>query len=402
MEETDAEPKGVEPLPHHGTSLVTLFELKSLGRFSRYQDRVPRLDGAGSKYPLAYPLFATGLNPNKYVDLLLKDAQSRQARWELVEFITRKDGDIYFRQGSREDKVPFSKYGIAPAGLYTAYDGDVSTIDAARLSEDYKPPYEAFISGSEVQSVSAPYVTFKIDEAYGRGSWGWTYETFHVADPRIEVPGVVPVKPFYNSPIAVSHRWLSENHPDPNGMHCRELLALSENMGLLDCQTFFIDYCSLPQSPRTSEEDALFRRELPHANRYYQQSTIILIEEVDDYDARAWCMFEMILSSVRNAILNKDTVEGKLKAAFDLARSFVDTSRANFEAKRSFGIMPGRTISPQQFSKWARGSLGMNLAYDQMQHRNRQSILDWFHDHDVKATNMDDIPVIVGLLEKLL
>ena len=113
-------------------------------------------------------------------------------------------------------------------------------------------------------------------------------------------------------------------------------------------------------------------------------------------------MFEMILSSIRNAILNKDTAEGKLKEAFELARSFVDASRASFDAKKSFGIMPGRSISPRQFSKWARGSHGLNLVYHQMQHRNRASILDWFYTHDLKATNMDDIPVIVGLLEKLL
>jgi len=401
MEETNAEPRHVERLPSHPAALITLFELKALGQFPRYQDRAPSVDAASGTYPLGYPLFATRLTPNRYVDLLIKDQLSQRVRWEKVEFITLKDGDVHFRQGSREDKVRFSKWAIAPAGLYTDYDGDISTIGSATL-KNYKPPYKAGVVGTELYSVSECYVTFQIYEVYQGGGSGWTFETFHIADPRIEVPGVVPIQPFYNSPIAVSHRWLSEDHPDPHGLHFQELLTLGEKMGLLDCQTFFIDYCSLPQSPRTPEEDVLFSSELAEANRYYEKSTVILVEDVDDYDTRAWCMFELIPESIRNAILNKDAVEGKLKEAFELARSFVDASQASFEAKKSFGIMPGRSISPRQFSKWARGSLGLNLVYHQMQHRNRASILDWFYTHDLKATNVDDIPVIVGLFEKLL
>ena len=359
-------------------------------------------DSAGGKYPPGYPLFATNLSPSSHVDLLLKDPLSRRERWERVEFITLKDREIYYRWDSREDKVRFSKYGIAPEGLFTAYDGDCSTLGSAVLSDDYKLPYKAFITGWELHSVSAPYVTFQIYDADGRGGSGWTFEMFHIADPRIEVPGIEPIQPFYNSPIAVSHRWLSENHPDPHGIHFQELITLSQKMRLLDCQPFFIDYCSLPQFPRTPEEEVVFRRQLPEVNRYYQDSTVILIEEADDYETRAWCMFEMILSSVRKAILNEDAIEGKLKAAFELARSFVDTSQASFEANKAFGILPGRSISLKQFSKWSRGRHGLNLAYYQMRHRNRESLLKWFQDHELKSTNMDDIPVIVELMKELL
>jgi hypothetical protein len=108
------------------------------------------------------------------------------------------------------------------------------------------------------------------------------------------------------------------------------------------------------------------------------------------------------LSSVRNVILNRSAIEGKLKAAFDLARSFVDASVQNFEAKKRFGIMPGRNISPRQLSNWARGSLGLNRMYYEMEHHNKERILEWFREHDLKSSDMEDIAVIVKLLKELL
>ena len=84
---------------------------------------------------------------------------------------------------------------------------------------------------------------------------------------------------------------------------------------------------------------------MPAANSYYRRSAIILSEETDDHDQRAWCMFELVLSSARNAILNRDAVEGKLARAFDLARSFTKISAADFAAKQKFGMVPGRTFS---------------------------------------------------------
>jgi hypothetical protein len=280
---------------NHPLSLVTLSELKSLGQFARYQDIGRLLASASPSTSLGYPLFATRLNPNKYIDLLLKD------KWEVVEFLAVDNSHIYYRKDAREEKIPLddpwargrqvAQYCVAPAGLYTAYSGDTSTLDSATLSKAYELSSGSFVTGCEVQRVSSPYVTLRIEYADGRGGSGWDFETFHIADPRIHVDGVVPYKPFYNSPIAVSHRWLSETHPDPNRIHVQELFRLCEEMKILDCQTFFIDYCSLPQLPRSLEEEAIFHDQLPKTNRYYQKSTIILTNEVDDYETRAWCNF---------------------------------------------------------------------------------------------------------------
>ena len=386
---------GQHPL-NDPSPLITLFELNSLGGFTRNQDLVRLLGSSVTEMPVGYPLFPTRIQSSKDIDLFIND------RWERVEYVARDQDHIHYRNRSLENKTEFSKYCVAPAGLFTSYRGDTSTIGSATLSKNYKQPSGAFVTGSEIQNLNPPYVTFRIEYADGRGSSGWYFETFHIADPRVQVDGVMSIQPFYNSPIAISHRWLSDNHPDPDGVHFRELLALAKTMQLLDCQTFFIDYCGLPQSPRTLDENTLFRRQLLDANSFYRQSTVILVEQTDDYEMRAWCMFEMILSAIRNAILNKDAVAGKLKAAFDLSRSFVDASRANFKAKRAFGIMPGRSISPRQFSKWAHGSFGLNRMYFEMQHRNKESIVHWFRDHGLKATNMEDIPVIEGLVEELI
>ena len=387
-------------------SLITLSELKALGGFVRHQDIEALLVGAAPRLTAGYPLFVTRLRREKQLDMLVND------KWETVDFVGLDGTQIRYRRGSRQEARPLDDpwardrrvgtYCIAPAGVYTAYTFDTPAIQTVTLSNAYRRSSGSFATRCELVSVSEPYVTLRIEYADGRGSSGWDFETFHVADPRICVAGVVPREPFYNSPIAVSHRWLSETHPDPDGVHFRALLAWCERMRLLDCQTFFIDYCSLPQPPRTADEEDVFRFWLPEANRHYQRSTVVLTEETDDYETRAWCMFEMILASVRNVVLNEDATRGKLQCAFDLARSFVEASVANRGAMKAFGIMPGGKISREQLHQWSRGSLGLNRAYFAMQHQRRGDILRWFQNHGLKASNSDDIPLIVDLLDRLL
>merc|ERR1719210_380672 len=65
--------------------------------------------------------------------------------------------------------------------------------------------------------------------------------------------------------LAISYSWLSRDHPDPDGYHLQVFAPLlrhfatwckvcTENLAL------FIDWCSLPQNPRSHEEMATFNR----------------------------------------------------------------------------------------------------------------------------------------------
>jgi hypothetical protein len=250
--------------------------------------------------------------------------------------------------------------------------------------------------------VSPPYVCFEIRYADERGGSGWTFQNIHVADPRIIVEGIKWRQPYYNSPIALSHGWLGIDEPDPDGSHYQESMTYCEKMQFLDCQTFFIDYCSLPQPPRSVTEEELFQERLLEANRYYRKSCLVLTEGAADYATRAWCMFELFVSSRGNAIINKVDLEGKLKDAFDLTRSFGQASAHTFNTRWKHGIGPGRSFTPKQLNQWARGGMGVNLAIYQMAQANRVKIVDYFRDSTLRLTKESDRKIIIESLEQIL
>lgn len=101
--------------------------------------------------------------------------------------------------------------------------------------------------------------------------------------------------------ICVSHRWIATDHPDPRGEQIRELQRRLLSLSSMDIDTsaLFYDYCSMPQRPRTIEEDALFYRDLAKLNALFLSADAILVlsEGYSDYKNRAWCFFESIISS---------------------------------------------------------------------------------------------------------
>ena len=47
--------------------------------------------------------------------------------------------------------------------------------------------------------------------------------------------------------LIVSHGWLDESHPDPDGTQLRDLVQEMDRLGVSDDELVFLDYCSLPQ-----------------------------------------------------------------------------------------------------------------------------------------------------------
>src|SRR5437870_1778350 len=78
--------------------------------------------------------------------------------------------------------------------------------------------------------------------------------------------------------VCVSHRWISPSHPDPNGSQLHELqrrLPYFIEPGQ-SCAIFY-DYCSMPQSPRTAEEEKIFEQDISSLNLLFQKSEKVII-----------------------------------------------------------------------------------------------------------------------------
>lgn len=59
----------------------------------------------------------------------------------------------------------------------------------------------------------------------------------------------------------------------------------------------WIDFCCLPQTPRTHEEQSYFKESLAHLSDYQKNAaTLVLHGETDDLHTRGWCIFEYIAS----------------------------------------------------------------------------------------------------------
>lgn len=221
----------------------------------------------------------------------------------------------------------------------------------------------------------------------------------HAGDPRVKVEGVVPREPWFNTTIAVSHRWLQPDHPDPDGVQYRELMALSEGLGLHDNQAFLIDYCSLPQQPRAPTEAAWFHEHLPGFQAQFKYVALVLNTGSADYATRAWCMLELMLAAmsraVRPTLLNHDQLEGPLDRAKRRAEQYVKHARWNQqEMLRAFS----GGVTNATFDGWASDPANVGL-YNATIDR-RRTILAEF-ENELAVTDPNDRPIILDLLRQL-
>jgi hypothetical protein len=68
-------------------------------------------------------------------------------------------------------------------------------------------------------------------------------------------------------------------------------------LAAMDRIWLWIDFCCLPQSPRTLEEQSHFKESLTHLSDYQKNAvTLVLHGETNDLHTRGWCIFEYIAS----------------------------------------------------------------------------------------------------------
>jgi hypothetical protein len=88
--------------------------------------------------------------------------------------------------------------------------------------------------------------------------------------------------------LFVSHRWESQEHPDPTGHQLERLRALK------DCWIIY-DYTSFPQLPRTEAEEAQFRQILDSMTELIKK---VVILASPDHLTRGWLVFEYLVASL--------------------------------------------------------------------------------------------------------
>jgi hypothetical protein len=101
--------------------------------------------------------------------------------------------------------------------------------------------------------------------------------------------------------VYVSHRWIAQDHPDPDGGQLRELQSrlgeLLRQEPALGDWLVFLDYASLPQKPRSADDDAVFRRGLGILGTLLVCAgrVVVLSDGYADYLNRSWCFFEAVV-----------------------------------------------------------------------------------------------------------
>lgn len=389
-------------------SVITLAELKGLGEFVRWQDldrRVAELTAAG-RLPNGYPIVPSRL-PGDVIDLCIGE------RWRQVRFVkmegARSSGDlrVVYEDSGAEKSTRYDRYDVAPAGHFTEWDGPrpQTAADATLLPEFELAQQGHVIHSQSLQVDEWPYLTFRVESFHPKARWvdredmwGASY-TVHAADPRVRVEGVVPCEPWFNTTIAVSHRWLSPDHPDPDGAQLRELLALADRLGLHDNQALLIDYCSLPQQPRSQEQATWFSEQLPGFQEQFKYVTLVLNTGSADYSTRAWCMFELMLAAMSRAerptLLNHDQLDLPLRGARELAANYVKEAGWNQD-----GMMKAfrHGLTNATFAQWAKDP--MNVALYNASIDKRRAIIEKF-ENELAVTDPNDRPLIIDLIEKL-
>lgn len=390
-------------------SPVTLAELRALGEFVRWQDigkRVADL-AAAKRLPNGYPFVASRLPSNGMLDLCFG------GRWRRVQFVRREgsamggDERIVYLDAGTEKSARYGWHDVAPAGHFTEWDGPrPEQLGRAELLDTYALPQQDHVIHSQsVVEEDWPYLTFEV-ESFNRMArwvdrddmWRGRY-TLHVADPRVKVEGIEPREPWFNTTIAVSHRWLRSDHPDPDRLHYRELMALCERLRLHDTQALLLDYCSLPQHPRSPDEEASFRKHLPGFQARFKHVVLVLNTGSRDYATRAWCMLELMLAAMsptpRPTLLNHDALDEPLRTAKELAEGYMRHAGLN---QQGMADAFRRGLTNATYREWARNPINV-AAYNESLD-GRRKILELF-ERELAVTDPNDRPLIVDLVKRL-
>jgi len=88
--------------------------------------------------------------------------------------------------------------------------------------------------------------------------------------------------------IFISHRWINKDNPDPDGSQWSDIVKIAKEH---PNHVFFYDFWSIPQKPRTNDEEQQFKRALNSVDKILIKSKVVCLL-TEDYFSRTWCVFE--------------------------------------------------------------------------------------------------------------
>jgi len=204
------------------------------------------------------------------VDLDLKEFKNFQKieRWTSDRRVCFKtnEGYIFFNQGDEIDQKYFEYPYIASSEL---------NIPLIKASEFVKKSFEVVKFQDQSENVFSNFDDFEIV-------------------------------------VSVSHKWLTEQHPDPEGKQLIEIQNYVKNQlngKELRKIGIFYDFICLPQYPRSEKEEKQFNKSLNRMNQLYILSERIFICSAgfEDYYRSSWCVFESIMGLFSGSLMNKRT-----------------------------------------------------------------------------------------------
>ena len=103
--------------------------------------------------------------------------------------------------------------------------------------------------------------------------------------------------------LAVSHRWMQPDDPDPDGEQLKALKGFLNSPDGKKIERVWIDWACMPQDQpkgsRSAEDSAAFKRMLKEVNRLYLGTTVLILLDLS-YVSRFWTQFESCVA--RNAV----------------------------------------------------------------------------------------------------
>jgi len=113
-------------------------------------------------------------------------------------------------------------------------------------------------------------------------------------------------KPWQHRLVSISYCWVNPDHPDPDGEQFEKILGpmMTKLVAAHEHVAVFWDWCSIPQQPRSAEDNAAYKRALEHVHLWYAHTwTAVWMltkppEGVKAYSERGWPSFERAVSSL--------------------------------------------------------------------------------------------------------
>jgi hypothetical protein len=143
------------------------------------------------------------------------------------------------------------------------------------------------------------------------------------------------------------------------------------------------------------EEENYFQKQLPIFQKEFIQNVIVLNEGSSDYETRAWCMLELMLSAFQSSIINENTIQKNLSIAIKKAKDYV-TLAGWKDGSMQKHFMSG--LTNQSYKQWSSDPTNVAIYNTVISKRNE---IENLFSKELLVINEGDREIILDLVRKL-